>query len=170
MRKSMVLMSAFVVMGLLACKSSPQVQAQREIREAQAGLRASQAMLRQRASDRVGEYFTLVLMYKNARRQAVLFEGTLIPAATRLSDDQLRAYEAGAATFADVVESRRALLGLREVVATSRAQMDKALVEIECCLGVDIERLPTIPASPSPASPSNPPAPVAAAPETRHEH
>lgn len=35
MRKSMVLMSALFVVGLVACKSSPQVQAQREIREAQ---------------------------------------------------------------------------------------------------------------------------------------
>lgn len=148
------------------------------IREAEADLRASEAILRQRTSDRVGEYFTLVVMYRNAERQARLFETSLLPAATRLAEDQARAYSAGAAMFADVVEARRTLLNIRQVVASSRAAMDKALVEIECCLGVDIERVggpehapqpspePRPEANPAPAEPE----PLAARPkEHRHD-
>lgn len=137
------------------------------IREAEANLRASEALLRQRTSDRVAEYFTLLVMYRNAERQALLFETSLLPAATRLAEDQARAYSAGAAMFADVVESRRTLLNIRQVVAASRAQMDKALVEIECCLGVDIERVGGPEHAPAPSEPQ----PLAdAAKEHRHDH
>ncbi|MEK6700690.1 MAG: TolC family protein [Planctomycetota bacterium] len=141
-----------------------------QIREAQAQLRASQAMLRQRSSDRIGEYFSLLLMYRNAQRQAAVLETAILPAAKRLSDEQVRAYEGGASTFAEVIESRRLPLSIRELIATAHAQMDKALVEIECCLGLDIEQLPS-------AAPPLPPGEVPPAPpvnadkqEARHEH
>ena len=64
-----------------------------QVREAESDLRASQAQLRQRTSDRVGEFVSLLLMYRNAQRHAELFERVLLPAAERLSADQSRAYE-----------------------------------------------------------------------------
>lgn len=111
------------------------------ISEAEANLRASQAILRQRSSDRVGEYVSLLVMYRNAERERAFLERVLLPAATRLSQTDLRAYETGAASFADIVESRRTLLKVRELVAATNAEMDKAIVEIECCLGIDIEAI-----------------------------
>lgn len=119
-----------------------------QIREQEAQLRASQAMLRQRSSDRVGEYVSLLLMYRNAQRQVNLLEKTILPAALRLSEERVRSYESGGAMFADVIESRRLPLSIRELIATSHAQMDKTLVEIECCLGLDIELLSTTSLSP----------------------
>jgi outer membrane protein TolC len=127
--------------------SIPRIRGQ--IREAEAELRASQAMLRQRSSDRVGEYIGLLVMYRNAQRRVALYERTILPAARRLADDQARAYESGASAFAEVVEGRRVLLGIQELIVASQSVMDKAVVEIECCLGVDIETLP--PADESPA-------------------
>ena len=38
-------------------------------------------------------------------------------------------------------QSRRTLLKVRELVAATNAEMDKAIVEIECCLGIDIEAI-----------------------------
>lgn len=136
-----------------------------QIREQEAQLRASQAMLRQRSSDRVGEYVSLLLMYRNAQRQVALLEKTILPAALRLSEERVRSYESGGAMFADVIESRRLPLSIRELIATSHAQMDKAVVEIECCLGLDIESLPS--ASPLPDQGQGG---VASHKEAAHEH
>lgn len=111
------------------------------IREAEAQLRASQATLRQRTSDRVGEYVSLLVVYRNAQRRAAIFEDAILPAAERLSGDDERAYESGAAPFAEVLESHEMLLDVHSVIASSRADMEKAIAEIECCLGADIETL-----------------------------
>lgn len=111
------------------------------IKEAEANLRASRAILRQRSSDRVGEYVSLLVMYRNAQRERAFLEGAILPAATRLSEVDARAYAIGAASFAEVIESRRTLLKVRELIATAHAEMDKAVVEIECCLGIDIETI-----------------------------
>lgn len=115
------------------------------IRQAQAQLRESEAMFRQRRTDRVGEYVSLLLMLRNAERKEKTFRLSILPAVQQISDDQTRAYEAGAATFADVIESRRALLDARLTIAQARAQIERATVEIECCLGVDIETIPQAP-------------------------
>lgn len=111
------------------------------ISEAEANLRASQAILRQRSSDRVGEYISLLVMYRNAERERAFLEGVLLPAARRLSRTDVGAYEVGAASFAEIIERRRVLLKIRELIAAAHAEMDKAIVEIECCLGIDIEAI-----------------------------
>lgn len=130
------------------------------IREAEANLRSAQATLRQRSSDRVAEYVSLLVVYRNAQRQRAFLEQSLLPATLRLSDSDARAYESGAGTFAEVVESRRSLLKVKELSAAAHAEMDKAIVEIECCLGVDIESI----AEQAPAPPS-----VASLEEARQE-
>lgn len=123
------------------------------IREAEANLRSAQATLRQRSSDRVAEFVSLLVMYRNAQRQLVFLEQSLRPATLRLSETDARAYASGTATFAEVIESRRSLLKIRELSAAAHAEMDKAIVEIECCLGIDIESIPAeTPPTPSVAA------------------
>lgn len=144
-----------------------------QIREAEANLRASQATLRQRSADRIGEYLALVIEYRNAERQARTFEQAILPAAQRLSDDQMRAYQSGAAGFSEVIEARRTLLGIHELIAMAHAQMEKTVVEIECCLGLDIETLkPDRTSDRTPASTPPAPAetPTPAAKEAHHAH
>ncbi len=120
------------------------------IREAEADLRSAQAILRQRSSDRVAEFVSLLVMYRNAQRQLAFLEQSLLPATLRLCDSDARAYASGAATFAEALETRRSLLKIQELTSIAHAEMDKAIVEIECCLGIDIESISTI-QSPSPS-------------------
>lgn len=123
------------------------------IREAEANLRSAQATLRQRSSDRVAEFVSLLVMYRNARRQLLFLEQSLLPATLRLSETDARAYASGAATVAEVIETRRSLLRIRELIAATHAEMDKVIVEIECCLGIDIESISTdTPPSPNVAA------------------
>ncbi|MCC6970619.1 MAG: TolC family protein [Phycisphaerales bacterium] len=111
------------------------------IREAEANLRAAKALLRQRSSDRVAEYVALLVMYRDAQRQHEFLRASLLPAATRLAETDARAYEAGAGSFAQIIDSRRSILKVYELIAAAHAEMDKVVVEIECCLGIDIETL-----------------------------
>lgn len=160
-------------LGAMVTLPTTAVAIRGQIREAEANLRASQAILRQRSSDRVGEYVGLLVMYRNAQRRAEFFENTVLPTTQRLSDERSRAYESGAATFAEIIESRRVVLGVREMIAVAHAEMDKAVVEIECCLGVDIEALaalkePAVVPATSAAPPAQPAAPTSK--ETAHAH
>lgn len=143
------------------------------IEEARANLRASQASLRQRASDRVGEYVSLLITYRNAQRERAFLEHALLPAATALSQTDATAYAAGAGSLAAMIDSRRSLLAIREMIAESNALMDKAVVEIECCLGTDIEVIsPDRAMNAALAGPSGavPPAGLPGSQEAEHVH
>jgi cobalt-zinc-cadmium efflux system outer membrane protein len=112
---------------------------QGRINQAGAELRASEAMLRQKKQDRTAEYVGLLVMLRNARRQQRTLEGEILPIARRLAESRQRSYEAAAGTAAEMIEARRALLEVQVAVAQAEATIEKAIVEIECCLGIDIE-------------------------------
>jgi outer membrane protein TolC len=111
------------------------------IRAAEADVRAGEALLRQRRADRMGEYVGLLVTLRRAQERTAWIEGTLKPAIRSLADVRLRGYEAGRGDLAAALEAQRLLVEAEIASAESWAQAERALVDIECCLGVDIERL-----------------------------
>jgi len=111
------------------------------IREAESEIRAAEAMLRQRKVERIGEYVALLVTLRRAQEKSQMFRTAIAPAAQRIVDARTRAYEVGAMGLREVVESRQVLLETRVMIAAADAAAEKAVVDIECCLGVDIETL-----------------------------
>jgi outer membrane protein TolC len=110
-----------------------------QIEEARAVLRASEALLRQSQSDRIGEYVGLLVMLRSAQRREKFFQETVLPLTERLSQSNRLAYESNAGELSEWIDSRRMLLDIQLTVAQAEAVIDKAIVEIECCLGTDLE-------------------------------
>lgn len=111
------------------------------IRAAEAELRAAEAMLRQSRTERIGEYVALVISLRRAQEKAALFRNVIEPAAQRLSEARTRSYEAGGGALKDVIDARQMWLETRVVIAKADSAADKAVVDIECCLGADIETI-----------------------------
>jgi outer membrane protein TolC len=130
---------------------APAIQA--GIRVAEADVHASEALLRQKRADRIGEYVGLLVALRRAQERTAWIEGTLKPTIVALTDLRRRAYEAGAGDLAAVLEARRLLSEAEIAWAESVAQSERALVDIECCLGADIERIENAnPALPVPST------------------
>ncbi|CAG0987991.1 hypothetical protein PHYC_02131 [Phycisphaerales bacterium] len=125
------------------------------IREAQAQLRASQATLRQKRADRLSEYFTLVIGLRNAQRREKLFTTVILPGTARVAEATARNYEVGKGGFDQVIEARMLAIEAEMTLAATRAEIEKALVDISCCLGVDLDALDPAkgPVSPPPHAP-----------------
>lgn len=111
------------------------------IRAAESEVRASEAMLRAKRADRMGEYVGLILTLRRAQARAAWIEKSLRPSADRIATLRRRAYETGAASMMDWLESRRTLIEVDTMLARTRAEIEKSIVDIECCLGRDIETM-----------------------------
>ncbi len=113
-----------------------------QVREAEAQVRAAEARLRQKKAERIGEYVALIVELRRAEQRVALFRDVVAPAGERMVEAASRDYAAGLADMTDVLAARRALLDAELTIARSEAQVEKAIVDIECCLGVDIETIP----------------------------
>ncbi|MBS0197364.1 MAG: TolC family protein [Planctomycetes bacterium] len=120
------------------------------IREAEAMLRGSEAMLRQARRDRAASLVATLVTLRNSERQAHLFETGIIPLTQRLLTNTRQSYASGAATYADLLDAQRTLLDARLVVAQARAMREKQLAELEALMGTDIETL----SNPTPQTPA----------------
>ena len=112
-----------------------------EIRGAESQIRASEARLRQRKAERIGEYVALIVELRRAEQRTEFFRGVVLPAGERLLESSKQEYESGAGGLAHVLEARRAILDTELTIARSEADIERAIVDIECCLGVDIETI-----------------------------
>jgi outer membrane protein TolC len=122
------------------------------IRASEAEMNSAEATLRQRKADRVGEYIGLIVILRRAEDRAAWLEGTLRPAVSRMVTLRQTGYETGAGSLSDVIEARRMLIEIDIGLAQSRSQVEKSIVDIECCLGRDIETLKRPEALAQPAS------------------
>jgi outer membrane protein, heavy metal efflux system len=120
------------------------------IRAAEAELRATEAMFRQNRVERIGEYVGLVIALRRAQDKSALFKTVIEPAARSLAEARSRAYESGGAELKDVIEARQMWLETRVIIAKAAAAVERAVVDIECCLGVDIETLEKMKKEPRP--------------------
>jgi outer membrane protein, heavy metal efflux system len=111
------------------------------IREAEAQVRAADARLRQRTASRIGEFVGLLIELDRARARAAQFRAHILPAARAIADLRQREYEAGMGSLTSLTEARKTELDAELMIAASEAQIEKAIVDIECCLGRDIETL-----------------------------
>jgi outer membrane protein TolC len=111
------------------------------IREAEAMLRAGDAMLRQTRSDRAATLVATLVALRNSERQAALFETTLVPLADRVLANTRQSYAAGSAMYLDLLEAQGMVLDTKLMVIEARASRDKRLAELEALMGTDIETL-----------------------------
>jgi outer membrane protein TolC len=117
----------------------PEIRAR--INEAQAEVQAAEAVLRQRRADRIGEYVSLVITLRRAQQRREFFEKSIIPATERIASVRDQAYRAGTGTLKELLDARRDVLDARRTALLSAAQVEKSIVDIECCLGVDVETI-----------------------------
>jgi outer membrane protein TolC len=151
-------------LGAVVVLPTTVVQIRGGINQAEATLRGTEAALRQTKRDRAAEFVATLFMLRNAERQAALFGSQVVPAAQRIVTASQQQYSAGAATYLDLIESERALLDARLVVAEARAMREKRLAELEALMGTDVEMIGT----PAPSFTSTPiTSPVAKTAESR---
>lgn len=131
-------------LGAMLVVPTNAVQIRATIEAAKSGVREAEARLRQKRSDRMGEYVSLLLLAKDAQRRAEFAEGTLLPLADRLADLRARDYSSGGGDFEGVLESRRMGIEASTVLIEARRSYEKAMVDIACCLGVGLDRLGSI--------------------------
>lgn len=124
------------------------------IREADAMLKASDAMLRQSKREKTATFVATLVLLRDAERQAALFERTVIPATEQIVATVRQRYSAGSASYLDMLDAQRTLLESQLVVARARTTREIRLAELEALMGADIETLGSVPAAnPSPNTP-----------------
>jgi outer membrane protein TolC len=138
---AMVTGSVSQALGAMLSLPTNVVQIRALIDEAKSGVREAEARLRQKRSDRMGEYVSLLLLARDAQRRAAFAGGTLLPLADRLADLRAREYEAGAGEFERLLESRRMRIEARGALIEAQRSYEKAMVDIACCLGVGLDQV-----------------------------
>lgn len=111
------------------------------IREADAMLRSSEALLRQRTREKTATFAATLVLLRDAERQSVLFEQTLIPATERTVTTVLQRYAIGAASYLEVLDAQRVLLESRLILARAKTMRETRLAELEALMGADVETL-----------------------------
>jgi cobalt-zinc-cadmium efflux system outer membrane protein len=117
----------------------PMIQGQ--INESRAMLRMNEAMLRQTKNDRGAAFVAALYAMRNAERQQQVFQGIILPKAEQVMRSSREAYAAGSINLIELIDSQRTLLQVRQMIAETRIEREKRLVELEALAGVDIETL-----------------------------
>ncbi|HZL38572.1 MAG TPA: TolC family protein [Tepidisphaeraceae bacterium] len=101
------------------------------IAQAQANLRAAEAMRRQSANDLNARVVLDLSTLRDADRQLALFKQSLLPRARQIVTVERSSYEAGRASLLDLLDSQRSLISIQRGVADLRATRDKRLADLE---------------------------------------
>ncbi len=105
------------------------------VAQAEANLRATDAMRRQTAIDLRSKVIAGVTTADDLRRQLVLLENNVIPRAEAMTTINQSAYESGRISFAEMLDTRRSLTALKRLDANLRVSYEERLLEIEAVLG-----------------------------------
>ena len=111
------------------------------VNEAKAMLQSTEAMARQAKHDRAAGFVAALYAMRNAERQVVLLRQRILPAAEQVLNSSRQAYTTGTVGFADLIDSQRTLLEVRQLIAEARIERERRLAELEALAGVDIETL-----------------------------
>jgi outer membrane protein TolC len=133
--------TASQAIGAMVVLPTTIAQIRGQINEAEAQVRAADARLRQGRTARVGEYVALIVELRRAEQRSQELKTIVIPGAQAVLDAASREYESASGGLTAVIEARRTLLQAELAVAKSDADIERAIVDIECCLGVDIETI-----------------------------
>lgn len=101
------------------------------VAQAEARLRAAEAMRRQYANDLAARTVGDLLTVRDADRQLALIDDTLLPRARQVIVLTRSAYESGRAGLLDLLDAQRSLLTLQRLSANLRATREKRLATLE---------------------------------------
>lgn len=112
------------------------------IAQAEANLRASEAMRRQAGNDLAAQVVSDIAIIRDADRQLDLFEHMILPRAREVVNVGRSAYETGQATLLDLLDDQRSLIAIERLVANIRIAREKHLAELESITTSDLALLP----------------------------
>jgi outer membrane protein TolC len=108
------------------------------IAQAEANLRASEAIRRQAGNDLTVQVLTNITIIRDADRQLDLFEHTILPRVREGVDLGRSAYETGRGSLLDLLDDQRSLITIERLVADLRINREKNLAELESVTGSDL--------------------------------
>jgi outer membrane protein TolC len=108
------------------------------VAQAEANLRASEAMRRQAGNDLAAQVVSDVTIIRDADRQLDLFEHTVLPRARQAVNIGRSAYETGRASLLDLLDDQRSLVAIDRLVASLGVTREKRLVELESITTSDL--------------------------------
>jgi len=123
------------------------VQIRAGIVEARAMLRGAEAEARQTGRDRAADFVAALAALRNAERQIAYFEDQVLPLAELTSRVAARTYSLSATPFSEWIESQRAVIDVRLLIAEARVQRERWIADLEALAGLDVETLPAAPGS-----------------------
>lgn len=128
-----------------------------EIAAAQANKQSSEARLTAEQISLAAELASMLYMYRESNRNAVLFGATLLPRARQSLDAARSGYTTGRSTFLDVIDAQRQLLEFELSAVEARTQQELSIASISLLIaGAAPEGAPTLPpptSSPGSGSP-----------------
>jgi cobalt-zinc-cadmium efflux system outer membrane protein len=108
------------------------------IAQADANLRASEAMRRQAGNDLTAQVVVDITIIRDTDRQLNLFEHTILPRAHRVVDVGRSAYETGRDSLLDLLDDQRSLIAIQRLVANLKITREKHLAELESITASDL--------------------------------
>lgn len=108
------------------------------VAQAEAKLRASEAIRRQAGNDLTAQVVTDLTIIRDAGRQLDLFEHTILPRARQAVDVGRSAYETGHASLLDLLDDQRSLIAIERLVAKLRITQETHLAELESITESDL--------------------------------
>jgi len=101
------------------------------IAQAEANLRASEAMRRQAGNDLTAQVVADITIIRDTGRQLDLFDHTILPRAHQVVNVGRSAYETSHASLLDLLDDQRSLIAIERLVANLRITREKHLAELE---------------------------------------
>jgi outer membrane protein TolC len=112
------------------------------VAQAEADLRSTQAMRRQTLNDLKVQVVLDIASLHDSDRQLDLFQRTLLPRARQVVVVARSAYEAGRASFLDLLDSERSLLAIQRLIANLRVGREKNRADLEAITVRDLSATP----------------------------
>jgi cobalt-zinc-cadmium efflux system outer membrane protein len=112
------------------------------IAQAEAKLRASEAMRRQAGNDLTAQVVADITIIRDADRQLDLFEHTILPRARQAVGVGRSAYETGHASLLDLLDNQRSLIAIERLIAQLRITQETRHAELESITTSDLTSPP----------------------------
>jgi outer membrane protein TolC len=111
------------------------------IRESEAMLEASRAVLEQTRRERAAAFVATLIALRDAERQTQWFAERIIPAAERNASASRQSYSTGSVTLTEVLAAEESVLESKFASARVKVEREKHLARLESLAGVDVETL-----------------------------
>ncbi|HNQ23287.1 MAG TPA: TolC family protein [Phycisphaerae bacterium] len=129
------------------------------VREAEAQYRSALSARAQRQNALQAQVKRVLFAYRDAQRKVELYGATLLPKARESLQATQTAFQAGSASFLDLVDAERTLLEFGLAHARARADRAQRLAELEMLMGQPWTTLPGLRPDAQPGTPGAQPAP-----------